>query len=44
MRSCAVSGFEQTLEEYETRISYPYIVSPTDVEIIKEKKLNERGK
>jgi len=41
MRFCSVSGFGQTLEKYETRISYPYIVSPTDVEIIKEKKANE---
>jgi hypothetical protein len=41
MRFCAVSGLEQTLEKYETRFLYPYIVSPMDVEIIKENKLNE---
>jgi hypothetical protein len=41
MRFCAFSGFEQTLEKYETQISYPYIASPTDVEIIKEKEANE---
>jgi len=41
MRFCTVSGFEQKLEKYETRISYPNIVSPTDVEIIKEKKVSE---
>jgi len=44
MRFCAVSGFEQTLEKYETRTSYPYIVSRTVVDIIKEKKVDERGK
>jgi len=38
---CAVSGFEQTLEKYETRISYPNIVSPTHVEIFKQKKMSE---
>jgi hypothetical protein len=44
MDLCAVSRFEQTLEKYETRISYPYILSPTDVEIIEEKEVNEWGK
>lgn len=41
MRLSAVSGFEDTLETYETLISYPYMASPKYVEVIKEKKANE---